>query len=239
MDFNSVFKQNKQKQFELIKTAKPFYSKREYNGEAEQLINQEYGFRNSYENCMSIDAENNPIPWMTYSSIFYLSQLDLSDCDIFEWGSGNSTLYFAKRAKSVTSIESNQEWYEYVLKNKPDNVDLNLVNVDNYAKIIQEKRKTYDIISIDGDIYRRFECAYYAVDLLKKGGMIIIDNSDWLERTTAFLRDQGFIQVDFAGLGPINNYMWCTSVFLSRDFNIKNKSKQPSFLKTGIKNERD
>lgn len=239
MNYKKIFEENKQKQIELIKGNKPFHSTRKYNNQADSLINKAYGFKNSYENTMSIDAENNPIPWMTYSSVFYLSQLDLSDCDIFEWGSGNSTLYFSKRAKSVTTIESNKDWYQYVSKTKPDNVDLNLADVESYAKIIQNKNKKYDIISIDGDIFRRFECAYYAVEYLKKGGMIIVDNSDWLENTTAFLREKDFIQVDFAGMGPINNYMWCTSIFISRDFNLKNISKQPSFVKGGVNNERD
>ncbi len=240
MNYEQKFEQNKQRQIDLIKNKKPFHSKKIYDGQIDKLVDKVYGFRKSYENSMSIDGDDNPIPWMTYPFISYLSQLDLSQCDVFEWGSGNSTLYFAKKAKTVTSIESNSEWYDYVKSSKPENAELNLVDMENYAKIIKIKNKKYNIISIDGDIFRRFECAYYAVDFLKEGGMIILDNSDWLENTTSFLRSRDLIQIDFAGLVPIKDFISCTSIFLRRDFNLRsNGKKQPGFLKGGIRNERD
>lgn len=238
-NIEKIFEENKRKQLELIEKISPFHSKKKYKNQADLLVNKAYGFKNSYENCTSVDGNDDPIPWMTYPSIFYFSQFDLSSCDIFEWGSGNSTHFFSRRAKTVTTIESNRDWYNYILREKPENVDLNLVGADDYASIIKNKSKKYHVISIDGDIFRRFECAYYAVDFLNDGGMIILDNSDWLENTTAFIRSKGFIQVDFSGMVPINDVMSCTSVFLSRDFNLKGFAKQPGFVKCGYKNVRD
>ncbi|MEQ8661038.1 MAG: SAM-dependent methyltransferase, partial [Gammaproteobacteria bacterium] len=68
------------------------------------------------------------------------------------------------------------------------------------------------------DAAQRLDCARACVDRLKPGGLIILDNSDWFVATARYLREQGFLQVDMHGFGPINNYTWCTSLFFSRDF---------------------
>ena len=35
------------------------------------------------------------------------------------------------------------------------------------------------------------------------------------------LRAQGWFQIDFSGLGPINPYAWTTSVFMRTDCKVK------------------
>jgi len=240
MDFFDRFEKNKNRQVDLIRKSKPLQANRQYNNELSELIERAYGYRKSFESGMSVDSDNDPIPWMTYSAVFYLSQFDLSHCDVFEWGAGNSTLYFSERAKTVTSVESDKNWFDYVSENRPSNVNLLLSSQDEYAEFIKKDNKKYDVIIIDGDIFRRFECAYYAVDALKDGGLIVLDNSDWLDNTTGFLRESGLIQVDFSGPGPINDYMWCTSVFIHRNFNLrKKKFSQPGFVIGGLSNIRD
>ena len=155
-------------------------------------------------------------------------------------GGGNSSLFFSKRVKSLKTIESDNKWYEYVLSQELPNCSISLESPDTYASILEKSQKKYDVISIDGDIYRRFECAYYAVDALKDGGMIILDNSDWLPNTTSLLREKGFLQIDFSGMGPINTYAWCTSIFLHKNFSVPKKSSdQPGFVRGGLHNIRD
>jgi len=50
-----------------------------------------------------------------------------------------------------------------------------------------------------------------------RGGVIVIfDNSDWYPKTVEFLRENlGWVQIDFHGFGPINNYTWTTSLFVN------------------------
>lgn len=235
-----IFETLKKKQIDLIKAIPPSSVKRKYSGQIDALYEKEYGFSYSFEEWKSCDVKGAPIPWMTYSSIYYLNQLDLSHAHIFEWGCGGSSHYFSARASSVTSIESNIDWYDHVLEEKAKNHKLHLMNSDDYANSILEQDKLFDVISIDGDIYRRLECAVLAINKLKPGGLLILDNSDWLEETCLFLRESGFTQIDFAGPGPINNYMWCTSIFFKGNISIPSAAgKRPESLKTGITNKRD
>ncbi len=112
--------------------------------------------------------------------------------------------------------------------------------LDRYASTISTINKHYDVIVIDGEINQRYKCTKLAINHLNDNGMIILDNSDWLKNSSQFLRHSNLIQVDFAGPGPINDYFWCTSIFLTRNFNFPSlNKKRPSFIPGGIQNIRD
>jgi hypothetical protein len=53
---------------------------------------------------------------MTYPAIDYLSRVLRKEHHVFEWGSGGSSVFFAKRAKSVISIEHDPLWFTDVSK---------------------------------------------------------------------------------------------------------------------------
>ena len=99
----------------------------------------------------------------TYSAIFYLQQLNLKNSNVFEWGSGNSSLYFSNQAFNIVSIESNPELFDYVKRQKQANQDVVLKSQQDYCSSINEYQKRFDVIVIDGDIFRRLECAKYAI----------------------------------------------------------------------------
>lgn len=170
----------------------------------------------SVKERMAVDASGEPIPWYTYPAIEYLSSFNFKSCDVFEFGSGNSSLYWAGRAQSVCSVEDNQEWFEVVSKTKRNNqVILHRDDEASYVNSILEQGKLFEIIVVDGNW--RYECVVEAIKSLKDGGMIVLDNSDRkIEKECAkIIRAQGFIQIDFSGFGPINNYSWTTSVFIN------------------------
>lgn len=101
-----------------------------------QLINfktlsKTYNQYRSITNWECIDSNNNPIPWYTYPSIEYLSNLDFSNKRVLEWGSGNSSLFWAKRAKEVVSIENDQTWFDMINSKKLNNQSIYLQNADN------------------------------------------------------------------------------------------------------------
>ncbi len=64
---------------------------------------------------LPIDSAGAPIPWYTYPSIEYLSQFDFRDKRIFEFGSGNSSHYWARLGASVWSVDHNEDWYRQMV----------------------------------------------------------------------------------------------------------------------------
>lgn len=168
---------------------------------------------------ISVDKEGNPIPWYTYPAIEYLRRFNFSDKTIFEWGSGYSSLFWAKRAKEIVSIDDSQKWADIVFKNKLVNQKIILLEEKkDYVESILDQNKKFDVIVIDGKY--RYECAKLAINCLSKGGIIILDNSDWFPKTVSMLRDHDLFQVDFSGFGPGNGYTWTTSLFFSLDINL-------------------
>ena len=188
-----------------------------------ETVEIEYGHLLSVQGSKPLNKTGDPIPWYTYPAFEYLNQLDFKDKDIFEYGAGNSSLFWANKARSVISIESDKEWYVSLKSEMDSNQKLILIEEENdYVNSIFKEHKKYDVIVIDG-VYR-LACAHAAVQCLAPGGLIILDNSDWFPNTTTTLREADLIQVDFTGLGPINYYTWTTSIFLERNFSLKSRS---------------
>jgi len=206
-----------------------------------EILNKEYNYAESIRQRQSVDKIGEPIPWFTYPSIFFLDQLDLKEKTMFEWGCGNSSLYFANKVKHITSIEHNEEWYLKIKGQKKHNMDIKLCQLqDEYVNSINATDEKYDVISIDGEIYSRYNCAINALAHLNPSGLIILDNSDWLTNTSKLLRNNNLIQVDMAGVGPVNEYFWCTSFYFTRDYNFSPIiAKQPLFVPGGLCNIRD
>lgn len=85
----------------------------------------------------------------------------------------------------------------------------------SYASVLLDYPKGYfDIIVVDG--MARVLTTWLAARQLSENGIIVFDNSDRDEYADAyrFLEQSGFTRLDFFGLGPINSYEWCTSLFV-------------------------
>lgn len=192
-----------------------------------RLLNYEFGQLNSIKKRKPLDKDDQPIPWYTYPSYEYLKQFDFSEKNIFEYGSGNSSIFWAKRSKKVISIEDDKEWYQIVKINILKNQDIYFAQKrEEYVNLIGRFPINFDVIVIDGKY--RYDCATKSITKLSSGGMIILDNSDWHPKSCQFLRENDLIQVDFSGFGPINGYTWTTSIFFDRNFGFKTfETNQP------------
>jgi hypothetical protein len=179
------------------------------------------GYLRSVANQRCVDASGAPLPWYTYPAIEFLRQLDFSTKSVFEYGSGYSTLFWGGRARDVVSVEHSVEWFDIVKQQLPPNCRL-MIEPDPaaYVRAIELTDKTYDVVVVDGLVPKRAraQCAVLALRHLAPGGMIVLDNSDYLPGSTALLRLAGLIEVDLSGLGPCNEYAWTTSLFLTRDY---------------------
>lgn len=205
-----------------------------------KILASNYGQYNSIKRWDCIDGEGNKIPWYTYPAIEYLNNITFRDKYILEYGSGNSSAYWADRSLEVISVEHDEEWYQKVKGSIEGNQRLFLKKDDETYERMDELGfdVKFDVIIIDG--IRRIECSKIVGQYLNKeaedGYMVILDNSDWYKNTAEYLRRElDLIEIDFHGFGPINNYTWTTSIFLSRNFKFKPiNDLQPVFSNAAI-----
>lgn len=196
-----------------------------------EMWQKEYAIDKTIDNKVCVDRDGNPIPWYTYPAIEYLSQFDYSGKKIFEYGCGNSSLFWAARAAFVTSIEDNPQWFDKWRKEfRAPNLEILLRGEGkDYENAVFEKEDMYDVIVIDGK--RREKCGVAAVRKLAPGGVIILDDSDRINTSMEYvntvkeLKKADLFQVDFYGFCPMNNYTKTTSLFLRRDFNFQTRHK--------------
>ena len=179
------------------------------------------GWFDSFQQAMPIDAQGNPIPWYTYSAIHFLSERVTPRMTVFEYGSGNSTLWWCGRAGRVAACEHDRAWFELMRARLPSSVDyhhLDATQGDAYPTCALSARSRSDIIVIDGR--ERVRCAKHSLEALTPNGVIVWDNSERPEYAEGldFLAAAGFRRIDFWGMGPINTYEWSTSI-LYRDAN--------------------
>jgi hypothetical protein len=176
------------------------------------IILNKLGNKISHENQSCIDGNHNPIPWFTYPSIEYLNQLNLKEYNVLEWGCGNSTKYFSKRTNHINSIESNIDWFNNIKNLVNENVTIHFKDSESdYVNFPLSLNIKFDIIVIDG-IFRE-GCVDTALKLHSKKCFIILDNSDRYPELCKIIRHNDYLEVDFHGFGPINNYSWTTSLF--------------------------
>ena len=63
------------------------------------------GWFNSFDSKSPVDDYHNPLPWVTYSFIDFIKERLKKQHTVFEFGSGNSTYFYAKYAGIVVSVE--------------------------------------------------------------------------------------------------------------------------------------
>ena len=164
----------------------------------------------------AVDAEQRPVPWYTYAAAAFLRDRLKPDFTVFEWGTGNSSLWYAKLCRKVISIEHNAEWCRKISKIAPDNVTvINRPECDSYIdEVLAHNVGSFDIIVIDG--IERERCAKVASEAISDHGVIVFDDTDRkTEYATAlsFLANAGFRQLDFHGMRPIAFHGTTTSIF--------------------------
>lgn len=176
----------------------------------------EIGWFESFKALKSIDRNGSPIPWFSYPFIDFLTPRLKINLVLFEFGSGNSTLFFAERVKNVISVEHNKEWYQIVNSTKPSNVRLVQTesdSVNDYLEYFNNLKETVDIIIVDG--LHRNECLVNSINKLSENGVIILDDSERSEYQNGldFILDHGFMRLDFWGIAPTVLFKKCTTVF--------------------------
>ena len=174
------------------------------------------GWINSFIKKEPVDKNNFPIPWVTYPAISFLSERLNHDLLIFEYGSGNSTLYYSKIVKKVIAVEHNKEWYERIKSKLAENSEIIFVNLDYggvYCQTIKSTNQKFDIIIIDAE--DRVNCIKNCLNNLSENGVIILDDSEREEYGggIAFLNQNKFKRLDFWGISAGFIHQKATTIF--------------------------
>ena len=165
----------------------------------------------------SVDRNKKPIPWWSYSfNDFFIPKLN-NTLEIFEYGSGNSTIFLSEKVKNIISIEHNKEWFEKMKFKLSKNVNLKFVPLDKYggeySKVILKEDKLFDVIIIDGR--DRVNCIYNSIKKLKENGILILDDSQRTnyKKGIDFLIKKNFKHIYFTGVSAGTYKKKSTSIF--------------------------
>lgn len=174
------------------------------------------GWLSSIKESIPIAHNGSPLPWVTYPYIDFIKGRLNKTMRVFEFGCGNSTLWYGKKVLSVVALEHDVHWFNKIKSISPKNVKLNHVDLTDgskYSQFLSTLECKFDLIIIDGR--DRVNCIKNSLDSLSDKGVIILDDSerDSYKEGKLFLYSKGFKELDFWGIAPGITFNKCTSVF--------------------------
>jgi len=165
------------------------------------------------------------MPWWSFRAIERADTL-MNGKTIFEYGTGGSTLRFAKTAKRIVSVEDHPEWAS-VVQNRLDkagisNVEIRLLPFDfrnptnfessDYIAAVDGAR--WDVVIIDGQDWtfrERVACFRRAEPLMGPNSIIVVDDF-W--RYRELLRSNRATSVEiYESVGPSRFGVTSTAFF--------------------------
>lgn len=140
-------------------------------------------------------------PWWIKAAIDFLDE-HLQDTFVaYEWGSGGSTPWLAKRVAFLISLENDKGWFDSMQPFVQPYLNITFIHRalnEGYAdQILIYPDEHFDFIEVDGS--RRERCVPNAISKLKPGGIFMLDDSQLEEYTeiVALIDSQGWARHDF------------------------------------------
>jgi len=164
-----------------------------------------------------VESLGHPVPWYTYPATQFLASKDFASKTVLEWGAGHSTLWWARRARSVTSFEADADWAAWLRTRVPPNVVIRRVAEDTSGADEFLSLQQFDLIVIDG--LDRYQCAVKSRGHLREGGALLLDDSEghWGHDgdypIIRLFSSGGYQRIDFYGHAPGVFKPRCTSIF--------------------------
>jgi hypothetical protein len=181
---------------------------------------KQLGYIESVKERRPCRRDGSPLPWMNYNIIGFMEDRLNPSITMFEYGSGNSTQFYASFVKEVFSLEQSKDWYEHNVANTSDNVTMKHASHQSgkeYAKLIGSFNRKFNLVVIDAA--DRVECVKAAVNHLTDDGVIILDDShrDSYQPAFEFMKSLGFRKIEFEGLKPAGIRSYRSTVFYRPD----------------------
>lgn len=167
------------------------------------------------------------VPWFSYRAIRFLDDFLTPEMRVLEFGSGGSTVFFARRVQRTVSIENDPSWHDRLSRRLDElglgNVELIHAHADldspegfrSSPFMNAHSGEPADVVVVDSCDYRTYELRPVAVDvarhLVKPGGVLVLDDYSRYKRTVADL--PGWERTVFKGPGPARRDLTSTAVF--------------------------
>lgn len=173
-------------------------------GRSFALLQHYFSWRRSLKEGHSSVVDR--LPWLTFIAIDFIKNNIRKKHFVFEFGGGGSSLFFADRACSLVTVEHDEVWGKILLKHSKNisswkllriSADLSnskgdIANPDDYisedenfigydfkkyaSSIDQFNDLSFDWVLVDGRA--RPSCIKHALPKIRKGGYLILDNSN-------------------------------------------------------------
>jgi hypothetical protein len=162
----------------------------------------------TWKRLIASNSVKERLPWINFVVIDFLKKNIGSSSKVFEYGGGGSTLFFLDKGAEVTTCEHNEEWFKILTGKVGENkkwtplfVEPEAANdfdadkaadPDKYfstdkdfpgksfrayaASIDRYPDAYFDLVLVDGRA--RPSCIKHGIPKVKKGGYLVLDNSD-------------------------------------------------------------
>lgn len=166
------------------------------------------------------------MPWWSFGAVDAVAGFIKPEMEVFEFGSGGSTIFLAQRASHVTCVEDSEQWTELVRIEANSrglrNVHLllrpfNFLKADKFAESSYLQAlddPKYNIIVVDGQedsAQVRPECFWRAESFIRPGGLIVLDDSWRYPQVKAQNRAKRW--KDYKGVGCCRRGVTSTCLF--------------------------
>ena len=176
-----------------------------------------------------VDVE---LPWMSFGAVRYLERFLRPDHFVFEFGSGGSSFFLARRVASVLSVENDPAWHQRVTELATARGFTNLhceyhalqldrpETYEEQGYFLALQPRPYDVIIVDG--YLDYENGRYgrlrhvaferALRCVRRPGGIIVVDDYWMLRELAARAPEARV-TEFVSTGPCRYGVTSTAVF--------------------------
>jgi predicted O-methyltransferase YrrM len=171
------------------------------------------------------------LPWISFGALDFLNAFLRPQQEVFEYGGGGSTVYFANRTQRVLTMENHPDWHRTLtaaLAHKQLNnakCEFQPISSDELAQFQNNlffhriREQLWDVVLIDcycGYSKTRYGLTRpYAFELaanqIKPGGIIILDDS-WMFKDL-LVNKPGWRITNYVGAGPCRYGVTSTAIF--------------------------
>jgi hypothetical protein len=131
-------------------------------------------------------------PWWPFAVIDYVESALPPNARVFEFGGGGSSLWLADHGAHITTVEQDSDWGRQLRDALPEQQAEVLVIppsttgqiassahtgfFDDYVSAIDSYPEDFDLVIVDGRA--RVDCALRAGPKVKRGGLLLLDDSN-------------------------------------------------------------